>query len=225
MTEITNQIYSPRFNHSEKSQPFMLLLHGWGSNEHDLPGLAEALSSGLDYVSVRAPFVLPGTGGSGFAWFIDPVVSRSKRDNEAKLGGDILLSWLESQEKSGQIQPDRPIIVVGFSQGAAMSSHILLRDELVGRLNSVVMLSGYLPFNSDDIVPASSTSDSKSCLPVFHGWGNADDIVEPSESLRAKAWFTNNFVNLTQHTYSGMTHSICLEEARDISNFLADCVK
>lgn len=37
------------------SGPVFLLLHGWGSNEHDLPGLLDYCAPGADYASLRAP--------------------------------------------------------------------------------------------------------------------------------------------------------------------------
>ena len=47
------------------SGPVFLLLHGWGSNEHDLPGLLDYCAPGADYASLRAPI----SYGPGYTWF------------------------------------------------------------------------------------------------------------------------------------------------------------
>ena len=50
----------------QQESPVLLLLHGYGSNEEDLVGLAPHLNPNLVSVSVRAPHELPF---GGFAWF------------------------------------------------------------------------------------------------------------------------------------------------------------
>ncbi|MDR1861640.1 MAG: hypothetical protein LBQ41_01265 [Candidatus Ancillula sp.] len=206
--EIITQVCSTARN---PDSPLLILLHGWGSNENDLPGLVNVLDFDIDYVSPRAPFSLPYA--NGYAWFENPVVERAKRKNEAKLSGDIFLNWLKEQESAGEIDPQRKIILLGFSQGGAMVTHLLNRAELASRLSAVVMLSGYLPFDADDT--HAETPD----IPVFHGWGTLDTIVEPAESERAKCWFKNNYSSVVDVNYP-MDHSICLEEVQEISRFL-----
>src|SRR5918911_2974181 len=50
----------------EGAPPLLILLHGYGSNEHDLFGLAPYLDPRFLIVSARAPYTLmPG----GYAWF------------------------------------------------------------------------------------------------------------------------------------------------------------
>ncbi|GHT80919.1 hypothetical protein FACS1894125_0670 [Actinomycetota bacterium] len=211
--EITTAIYS-KITPTSIETPLLVLLHGWGSNETDLPGLAQALGLGLDFVSLRAPFSL---SVGGFAWFLDPVVERSKRDNQAKLSGDVILNWLEGEIAAGKIAKDRKLILLGFSQGGAMVSHLLTRSELAGKLAGVIMLSGYLPFDSDEV--KSENSD----VPVFHGWGNLDTLVEPEESTRAAKWFKNNCQTIVDKNYP-IEHSICLDEAQDIAGFVNSSV-
>jgi len=46
--------------------PLLLLLHGVGSNEYDLFGLAPYLDKRFLIISVRAPYTL---GPDSFAWF------------------------------------------------------------------------------------------------------------------------------------------------------------
>lgn len=220
--EITHEKFCDDYNANESTKPLLVLLHGWGSNEHDLPGLADALSIDIEYVAVRAPFsadspgIYDGGYAWGYAWFFDPVVAHSERDAQAKIAGDAFISWLETQQNTGKINPGRPLIILGFSQGGAMCTHLMLREELKSRLVGVAMLSGYLPFDisNQDIKPCNAK------LPVFHGWGDADDIVAPKESEQASKWFADNFDDVTDKTYSGMMHSIRLDEVNDLRVWL-----
>jgi hypothetical protein len=46
--------------------PLLLMLHGYGANEYDLIGMADALDSRFTVISVRAPLSL---GNGSYAWF------------------------------------------------------------------------------------------------------------------------------------------------------------
>ena len=54
-----------RHNKGSRDKRILVLLHGYGSNEHDLPGLGSALSSDCTLLSLRAPIDLPF---GGHAW-------------------------------------------------------------------------------------------------------------------------------------------------------------
>src|SRR5258707_1243339 len=62
---LTHLFQQPRQS-SDGPPPLLILLHGLGSNEHDLVGLAPYLDPRFQIVSARAPYTL--TPGS-YAWF------------------------------------------------------------------------------------------------------------------------------------------------------------
>ena len=49
-----------------ENPPLLILLHGYGSNEHDLFSFAEELPQELLIVSARAPYDM---GNGGHAWY------------------------------------------------------------------------------------------------------------------------------------------------------------
>src|SRR5215216_256137 len=53
--------------------PTILALHGRGSNEHDLIGLAPHLPSGLLWISPRAPLTL---GPDSYEWYRVKIIGR-----------------------------------------------------------------------------------------------------------------------------------------------------
>ena len=49
-----------------ETAPVFVLLHGWGSNEYDLPDLLNYCGAGsADYASLQAPIAY----GMGYTWF------------------------------------------------------------------------------------------------------------------------------------------------------------
>ena len=52
--------------------PLVVLLHGRGSSEADIVGLADHLPGGAAYAAVRAPIA----EGGGYAWFVNRGIGR-----------------------------------------------------------------------------------------------------------------------------------------------------
>jgi phospholipase/carboxylesterase len=52
--------------------PLVVLLHGHGSNEHDIIALASSLPDRAAYAAVRAPIA----EGGGYAWFANRGIGR-----------------------------------------------------------------------------------------------------------------------------------------------------
>lgn len=57
---------------TDPAAPLVVLLHGRGSNERDIIGLADHLPTGPAYASVRAPIA----EGGGYAWFANRGILR-----------------------------------------------------------------------------------------------------------------------------------------------------
>ncbi|MDR2508641.1 MAG: hypothetical protein LBC50_00720 [Candidatus Ancillula sp.] len=198
------------------NRPLVVLLHGYGSNENDLPGLAELAFPDFDYVSLQAPHAIFG-GFPAYAWFNDPVPAHNERTDQAKLCAEDIMNFLKYAAKSGEIHENRRLILMGFSQGGAMVSYILQSGMLKSRLAAAVNLSGYLPFRSETTPVEGVNLD----VDIFHGWGNADDIVPVVENETARDWFALHFKNVQDFEYSGLAHSISLDEVRDLKAFLS----
>ncbi|MEJ7606278.1 MAG: hypothetical protein WKF37_08415 [Bryobacteraceae bacterium] len=67
MTDFTLQhLFRPASKASGRPAPLLLLLHGVGSNEQDLMGLAEKLDPRFFVISARAPITLQR---GSYAWY------------------------------------------------------------------------------------------------------------------------------------------------------------
>ena len=151
---------------TDPSAPLVVLLHGRGSNEQEILSLAPHLPAGVTYASVRAPIA----EGGGFAWFANRGIGRPVTDSLASTMG-WFRNWLDAVAPAG-----RPVILVGFSGGAALAGGLVLDDP--ARYAGAAILYGTLPFDAGVPVDTSLLAN----LPVFVAQGESDQVI-PGELL------------------------------------------
>ena len=150
----------------DPSAPLVVLLHGRGSSEHDIIALADHLPAGPTYAAVRAPI----SEGGGFAWFANRGIGRPVAESLAETMA-WFTDWLD-----GAASPHRPVILVGFSGGAAFAGGLILADP--ARFAGAAILFGTLPFDAG----ISVTPGQLNGLPVLVAQGDADHVI-PRELL------------------------------------------
>lgn len=153
--------------HGERAgETLVVLLHGRGSNESDIIGLADQLPSGPTYAAVRAPIA----EGGGFAWFANRGIGRPLPDSLAETMA-WFRAWLDDVAPAG-----RPVLLVGFSGGAAFAGGLILADP--SHYAGAAILSGTLPFDAG--VP--TTPGRLAGVPMLVAQGDADTVI-PRELL------------------------------------------
>jgi phospholipase/carboxylesterase len=151
---------------SDPDAPLVVLLHGRGSNERDIIALADHLPAGPAYAAVRAPIA----EGGGYAWFANRGIGRPVAESLADTMG-WFRAWLDDAAPAG-----RPVVLVGFSGGAAFAGGLLLGDP--ARFAGAAILYGTLPFDAGvPVTPARLAG-----VPVFVAQGEADTVI-PRELL------------------------------------------
>jgi phospholipase/carboxylesterase len=151
---------------SDPTAPLVVLLHGRGSNEGDIVGLAQHLPAGPAYAAVRAPIA----EGGGYAWFANRGIGRPVAESLADT-----MSWFRSW-LAETAQPGRPVVLIGFSGGAAFAGGLILDEP--ERYAGAAILYGTLPFDAG--VP--TTADRLPGVPVLVAQGDADTVI-PRELL------------------------------------------
>lgn len=146
--------------------PLVVLLHGRGSDEREIATLAGHLPAGPAYAAVRAPIA----EGGGFAWFANRGIGRPVAESLAETMA-WFRNWLDGLAPAG-----RPVVLVGFSGGAAFAGGLVLADP--GRYAGAAILYGTLPFDAG--VPVEK--DRLAGVPVFAAQGEADTVI-PRELL------------------------------------------
>lgn len=184
--------------------PLLLLLHGYGSHEHDLPSLLPHLPAGLASAAVRAPLTL---GPGSYAWV--PIGIPGRPDEAATADAtEALLEWFDTH-----VSADRTVVLLGFSQGGLMVSQLLRhRPE---RFAAGLVLSGFV---LDVTLPGDEALAARR-PPVFFGHGDADPMIAPDATLRASSWLAEH-TDVTDLSYRGLVHAISAEEIHDINAFL-----
>jgi phospholipase/carboxylesterase len=199
-------LYSPDWASRPNPDTIVLLLHGYGSSERDLPGIVPYLGVDAPWASVRAPIDM---GYGAAAWFPlanDP--SRWLDPAPIEAATSALWEWVDSN-----VSPGTQLVTVGFSQGGMMASQLLrTRPE---RIADTVILSGFVLATAQ---PADALL-AEQCPAVFWGRGTADAIVAEPLVTTASAWFGTH-TTLTEKVYPGLAHSVHDQELADVKTYL-----
>lgn len=192
--------------------PALVLLHGRGSDENDLIGLAEYLDERLYIISIRAPY--PWTHGPGFTWF----------DIE-DIGSPNPAMFTESHKKLSVFLRNLPVLfpvdharitLCGFSMGAMMSYAVALTEpELV---NGTIALSGLIPKSSVDPDHLREKITGKL---FFVAHGVHDSVIPVALGRKARDILTDAAAHVTYREYD-MDHQIGEETLNDVIKWMDD---
>jgi phospholipase/carboxylesterase len=194
--------------------PLLLLLHGVGSNEHDLFELAPFLDKRFLIISVRAPNAL---GPGSYAWFEvnftpqGPVIN----PQQAEASRNTLITFVQEAITAYGADPEQ-VYLMGFSQGAIMSASVALtRPELV---DGAVLMSGrILP----EIQPSIAANDELNGFPFLVMHGTADMVLPISYGRASRELLSSLPVDLTYHEYP-MGHEVSQSSLRDVTAWLTE---
>ncbi|MHB1172215.1 MAG: alpha/beta hydrolase [Lacisediminihabitans sp.] len=193
------------------TRPLLVLLHGLGSHEHDLFSLSSLLPAGPVIASLRAPLRF----GDGFSWFppTDPGLPSMEAADAATAA---VLAWLDVVHPGDR---GRPVGLLGFSQGGAMTTHLLRHAP--ERFTAYVNLAGFSIGDSSSRRARQMDARLESLRPpVFWGRDPADPVIPSSAVQRTLDWLPKHST-LTLREYPGIGHSISREELDDVNEFLA----
>ncbi|WP_456795199.1 alpha/beta hydrolase [Curtobacterium sp. PvP017] len=184
--------------------PLLVTMHGVGSNEHDLLGLAPTLPAAWTMASLRAPM----PWGQGFSWYpLGTPGSPALEPVDAAAAG--VLAWIDS------VAADHPRIgLLGFSQGGSMALQLLRARPAAFAF--AVSLSGF-------VVPGVTDSRDEAVAAVrprvFLGHGDLDPVIPAEATARTQAWAAAN-TTVTDRTYGGLPHAVSAAELSDVAAFI-----
>lgn len=184
-------------------RPLLVLLHGYGSHEGDLFGLAPGLPLEPVIAALRAPL----QAGPGFSWF--PLTGQTpvaEHTPNADAAAQAVLDWLDTTQHSS-------VGLLGFSQGGAVTLQLLRLAP--DRFAYGVNLSGF-------VVGGSHEGDAALAAvkpPVFWGRGTDDQVIAPQAIQTTEEWLPAHST-LTTGIYEGLGHGISNAELKDFTAFI-----
>jgi phospholipase/carboxylesterase len=202
MSRITHQT-SGNQQLLESGKPVVLLLHGYGADERDLPELMNFLPK-LPWVSPRAPEPSPV---GGFSWYLvdDPIAPDQAAVSTAT---ESLWLWINDN-----IPADSPLIVLGFSQGGLMATQLLRTHP--ERILGTIILAGFV-FDGE----LAGDAQLKELKPkVFYGRGLQDPMIDQQRVGKLNAWLQSHSRAVTKK-YDGLGHSIDQRVMADVDDFV-----
>lgn len=199
--------------HSPEPAPLLLLLHGVGSNEQDLMGLAPMLDSRFFIVSARAPNTM---GHGSYGWYpvqftatghiIDPAEAERSRIR--------ILQFVDELGESYNVDKRR-MYLMGFSQGCIMSLACGLTEPR--KFAGIVGMSGrLLPGVLEKAAPAEELKG----LPVLIVHGTEDSVLSIDYGRGIRDELQKLPVDLTYKEYT-MGHTVSQESLADIALWLS----
>jgi phospholipase/carboxylesterase len=188
--------------------PTILALHGRGSNETDLLGLADYLPKNFLWICPRGPFEL---GPDSYEWFQlmqvgkpDPTRLANTLHTIDKFIDEIIAKYPVDKNK---------LYLMGFSQGSIVSmSYALTKPQ---RVAGVIAQSGYIPDKSGLQIDEAGVKGK----PFLLTHGVQDPILPVDWARRSHDTLQKLEANLEYHEFN-MGHNMIAESLAVINTWL-----
>ena len=198
----------------------VIVLHGLGADGNDFVPVAQALDlsavGGVRFVFPHAP-TRPVTINGGYvmrAWYDILGTPGARIEDEAGLRqSQALVEGLIARERERGM-PSKRIVLMGFSQGCAMTLLTGLRhaEPLAG----LVGLSGYLPLAAQT---AAERHPANAQTPIFLAHGRHDPMIALDRATASRDALQALGHDVAWHEYP-MAHEVCMEEIADLNAWL-----
>jgi predicted esterase len=191
----------------DEAAAVMIMVHGRNASPNAILSLVPAIN--------RPEFAYVAPTAAGGTWYPYSFLA-PREQNEPGLSS--ALGVLDSLVTSLGVRgiPARKIVLLGFSQGACLSSEFVIRHPR--RFGGVVVLSGGL------IGPPGTTWDdvttSLDGTPVFLGCSDVDGHVPKERVLESEDVFKRLGARVKRTLYPGMGHLVNEDEIEEVQSVM-----
>ena len=192
----------------DSRHPTILALHGRGSNEADLIGLAPHLPQGLLWISPRAPLLL---GPGSYEWYRVRVIGKPEPE-QVLTALETINHFIDEILTTYPIDPQK-LFLLGFSQGSLLSMCYTLTHP--ARIAGVIAQSGYIP-NGVDLEINEAGAKGKPFI-LTHG---EQDTLIPTEWGRASRDRLQKLGADVEYHEFQMGHNVSMESLAEINQWL-----
>lgn len=192
----------------DSSYPTILALHGRGSNEEDLIGLAPHLPQGLLWISPRAPLLL---GPDSYEWYRVRVIGKPEPE-QVLAALETIDQFIDEILTAYPIDPQK-LFLLGFSQGSILSMCYTLTHP--SRIAGVIAQSGYIPDQVDLEIDEVEVKGK----PFILTHGDQDTILPVEWDRASRDRLQQLEVDLEYHEFP-MGHNVSMESLEVIYKWL-----
>ena len=191
----------------------LVLIHGYGADENDLAPLAPIIDPDGRFATIcpRGPIDIEFSGAAWYDRADDGVI-----DQLSFCRSIVLLDRMVDEITDANRFDPAGTVIIGFSQGAAMTLALALRESTRVRPAAVAALSGSIQqpdwFRYD--------WDAPDLPPVFQQHGIHDPVVEISRGQSTRRVLEANGIDLDYREYP-MQHEISQTSIADLQTWLA----
>lgn len=196
------------------TNPLLLLLHGYGSNEEDLFSFASELPEEYYIVSVRAPYDLAYGSYAWYAINFDADQNKFSDNNQAIISRDIVAGFIDELVSNYPIDA-KNVTLIGFSQGTILSYAVAL--SYPEKVQRVVAMSGYI---NPEILEKNYLKNSFSNLQLFASHGTADQVIPVEWGRKAIPFLENLGIKVIYKEYP-IGHGVSPQNFNDFKNWLS----
>ena len=204
---------APPAPEAESVYPTILALHGRGSSEQDLIGLAPYLPKECLWISPRGTFTL---GPGSYEWF---QITQIGRPDAVRLANALqtIDTFIDEIVASYPVDKNK-LYLLGFSQGSIVSmSYALIKPQ---RVTGVIAQSGYIPHESGLEIDEAHIRGK----PFILTHGTQDPLLPVEWARRSRDTLQKLEVNVEYHEFS-MGHQVTEESLAVINLWLEKQLK
>ncbi len=204
------EILKPR-KQVQSKPPVIFMIHGYGSDRHDLFSFADELPKKYCIISIQAPIDLPW---GGYAWYHINFDNGEKFTDvsQAEKSRDSVVAFIDEVLQKYELDENK-VVLLGFSQGAILSYGIAFKYP--HKVNYMITLSGYvLP----EFVLKGEKPEYKN-ISVFAAHGVNDGVIPIQLARQIPIILKEKHIVHSYKEYQ-MEHNINPECFRDMLNWI-----
>ena len=197
--------------------PLLIMLHGYGSDEHDLFSFASELAEELFIISIKAPYTLQPYGNAWYAINFDADQNKWSDNVQAIQSRDLVAQFIEEACDLYPVDKNK-ITLLGFSQGTILSYSVALTYP--EKVKNIIALSGYI---NEDIIQADFVNKDYSHLNFYCSHGSLDQVIPIEWARKAPQYLSKHNI---KHTYNEFPvgHGVAPQNFYEFRNWLSNKV-
>lgn len=193
--------------------PLLIMLHGYGSDEHDLFSFASELPEEFFIISLKAPYSLQPYGNAWYSINFDAVQGKWSNNEEAIQSRELVAQFIDEALERYPVNKNN-ITLLGFSQGTILSYALALTYP--EKVHNVVALSGYI---NREIIPKDLNEINLKHLDFYCSHGSVDQVI-PVEWARQNKPFLDSLKIKNQYTEFPVGHGVAPQNFYEFKEWL-----